>query len=244
MMFSQRFFIVQCTVIWLANQATAIAHNAAGKMQDCIFPADTIKAASRDSESSLDRTLRDLLRERQYKKAIPYFEKQLELTEKLHGSTSLEAIQCSYEFSLVLKKAGERDRAAQLQAKAAAAQSARDSTEQGEGDPSLTAGRGVIGGGDSPSTHTRHVGNITKYRDKLVDTLMDTWHPKIILPLLVQLVINKNGHLRQCNLIQSSGNKEVDSYTLRLIRNSKFPSLPDWLHSDHITVSFELPRRR
>jgi hypothetical protein len=88
------------------------------------------------------------------------------------------------------------------------------------------------------------VGNIRDYREKLVEALSDKWHPKIILPLTVQLLIKQNGDLMHYNLMQSSGNQAVDSYTLKLIRDTKFPPLPEWIHSDHLTVSFELPRRR
>lgn len=184
------------------------------------------------SENGLDDKLRRLLQGKEYRKAIPYYEKQLQSKQELYGKSSLQTINCIYEFAQNLRKAGEMTRATQLESEAASLQSSLIQ----EGDPDPKSGFGVLGVGDFPNSH-RDVGDISKYRKRIISILTEKWHPGRELPLTVQLILDKKGTLLNTGILAPSGNEGVDSYTLALIRRTVYPPLPDWYHADHLIIN-------
>jgi TonB family protein len=87
---------------------------------------------------------------------------------------------------------------------------------------------------------TRAKGNIAPYRKEMLLKIARIYKASSTAPTAtLQLEILHDGTLKDCQVIESSGNKEIDEMSLQSCKKVKFSALPDWYKGDKITFKID-----
>ena len=121
-------------------------------------------------------------------------------------------------------------------------------TGTGQGDLGAGTGDGAAGGVPTvatrlPTSVQRVRGNIGPYRKDLLMRLSDNWNPKKRYdPIILLIVLDKEGHLVHAEIFQSSGNKKADKEALAAAQVTEYAPLPDWFTGDTLTFRIDLSK--
>jgi len=78
---------------------------------------------------------------------------------------------------------------------------------------------------DTPATSS----SVMPYRKSLTMQIMQNWQPKhCIAPVVISLVIAKDGKLLKHAILQSSGSKKCDQEALHAVNETDYAPLPKW----------------
>lgn len=79
------------------------------------------------------------------------------------------------------------------------------------------------------------MGNIKPYKIDLLSRIKKTWNVnQPFLPVTLEVVIDHNGKLVSRDLIDGTGNPQLDQSLLQAVDNTEYAPLPDWYKSEHL----------
>src|SRR5262249_21699218 len=113
-----------------------------------------------------------------------------------------------------------------------------EGTGAGAGDPG--AGSGAEDAGSRklatllPAGAAVAMGNIGPYRKNLLERIVQNWHPKKTLYLIVLVTVNHDGKLVSSEIFQSSGSKKADKEALAAVQVTDYAPLPDWFKGEQL----------
>jgi len=114
----------------------------------------------------------------------------------------------------------------------------------GAGDPGAGSGAEDAGGRQIatrlPAGAAVAMGNIGPYRKDLLERIVQNWHPKKTLYLIVLVTVNHDGKLVSSEIFQSSGSKKADKEALAAVQVTDYAPLPDWFMGEQLTFRIVL----
>ena len=84
------------------------------------------------------------------------------------------------------------------------------------------------------------MGNIGPYRKDLLERVVQNWHPKKTLYLIVLVTVNHDGKLIASEIFQTSGSKKADKEALAAVQVTDYAPLPDWFKGEQLTFRIVL----
>lgn len=97
----------------------------------------------------------------------------------------------------------------------------------------------------TPTPTSRAIGNISPYKNDLMQRIGANWHPGTKYAgtsVLLQLVIGQDGQLHSVEVIESSGNKKTDRAAIAALEATEFAPLPNWFHGDSLTFRIDMKK--
>jgi len=83
-------------------------------------------------------------------------------------------------------------------------------------------------------------GNIGPYRRNLLARIVQNWHPKNAVSLIVLVTLDHDGNLLSSEIFQSSGSKRADKEALAAVKATEYAPLPDWFKGDKLRFQIDL----
>jgi TonB family protein len=76
----------------------------------------------------------------------------------------------------------------------------------------------------------------------MLERIVQNWHPKKAVSLIVLVTLNQEGHLVSSEIFQSSGSKKSDKEASAAVQQTEFAPLPDWYKGEQLTFKIELSK--
>lgn len=84
------------------------------------------------------------------------------------------------------------------------------------------------------------MGNIAAYRKKLLDQILHTWKPQKPQGPIVSITISHHGQVIHVEMLESSGNKNIDKQAVMAVFDTKCDPLPDWFNGEQLTFKVNM----
>lgn len=87
------------------------------------------------------------------------------------------------------------------------------------------------------------MGNIAPYRKEMLARIAEHWQPPVAdSDIVIMVEIGKQGEVMTCQIIEGSGDNEVDQRAIATIHETKYAPLPAWYKGESIPFKIQLSK--